>query len=449
MDRTPSARAASCGAGIMGTLAFALGALVLPGCSAADPLSSSETPRLQPIAAIAAGNSHSCGVTTSEQAFCWGYGPEGQLGTGSLREVATPQPLAGGQRWRMLSADTYFTCGVTIGNQAYCWGSSAAGRSVVPQRIEGDHEWVSLAAGGSHVCGVTTSRHAYCWGDGEFGELGTGNTRVAATPQPVIGGHRWAMLTAGGTHTCGVSDRGEGYCWGNGGFGQLGTGTSGAVSPQLVLGAHQWAALSAGSYYTCGITTSGHGYCWGDGEYGQLGTGGTYSYGVPQEIVGGHRWTMIAAGYSYTCGITTTEQAYCWGFGGEDNTGRRRTSVFPEITTPQLLAGGHRWSSITVGASGKHACGVTADGQAYCWGYGDDGKLGTGNERDATTPQRVTGDQRWTTRLGLLARAFNTWPVEVMQRRQSALDRDLPSLNGSRRHAGAVSSIIASASSRL
>ena len=34
--------------------------------------------------AIAAGNSHTCGVTTSGDAYCWGMNPSGQLGNGEL-----------------------------------------------------------------------------------------------------------------------------------------------------------------------------------------------------------------------------------------------------------------------------------------------------------------------------------------------------------------------------
>ena len=49
------------------------------------------TPTLQPFATVSAGNGeHTCGVTTSGAAYCWGEGVYGRLGDGSVRIQFTP-----------------------------------------------------------------------------------------------------------------------------------------------------------------------------------------------------------------------------------------------------------------------------------------------------------------------------------------------------------------------
>jgi alpha-tubulin suppressor-like RCC1 family protein len=388
-------------------LGLALCAIGFATCTASDPTGVTPTSIRRPVASLVAGQSYSCGVTAAWQAYCWGYGSSGELGTGDTREQPTPQLVGGGHRWALVTtgSDGSHTCGITTEAHGYCWGSGFLAQlgtgerrteASLPQRVSGLHQWASLSAGNDHTCGVTTTGEGYCWGYGRFGALGTGDTLEVTTPQLILGGHRWAMLSAGGTHTCGVTNAGQGYCWGSGYFGQLGTGISHAVSPQPIVGGHQWALVSAGNYYTCGVTRSGDGFCWGEGREGQLGVGSRISHGAPQRVVGDQRWVMLAAGYSYTCGVTTADHGYCWGDGGKTNMGFRLPSVFPETTTPQRIAGGHAWITVTVGYG--HACGVTISGQGFCWGYGDDGRLGTGNTRDAATPQLVVGEHRWVTR---------------------------------------------------
>src|SRR5207253_2529824 len=80
------------------------------------------------FAAVSAGNSHTCGVTISGAAYCWGRG--GILGDGTSSDQTSPVPVAGGLRFRMISAyvGPYVdrTCGATGAGAAYCWGATPA-----------------------------------------------------------------------------------------------------------------------------------------------------------------------------------------------------------------------------------------------------------------------------------------------------------------------------------
>src|SRR3989442_1054229 len=81
--------------------------------------------------AIAAGSAHACAVTTSGAAYCWGFGGDGQFGNGSTTDSAdSPIPVAvsGGLSFTALAGGDGHTCGLTTSGAAYCWGSNSFGQ---------------------------------------------------------------------------------------------------------------------------------------------------------------------------------------------------------------------------------------------------------------------------------------------------------------------------------
>ena len=84
---------------------------------------------------------------------------------------------------------------------------------------------------------------------------------------------------------------------------------------------------------------------------------------------------------SATCAVTTAGIGYCWGFNSTGQVGDGTNSVegtsAQYVSTPKEVAGNHIWKMITSG--GSHTCGLTADGDAYCWGSNSAGALGTGD----------------------------------------------------------------------
>jgi alpha-tubulin suppressor-like RCC1 family protein len=44
---------------------------------------------------VYAGGAHSCGITTTNRAYCWGSNSFGQLGDGTTTQRLTPVPVAG------------------------------------------------------------------------------------------------------------------------------------------------------------------------------------------------------------------------------------------------------------------------------------------------------------------------------------------------------------------
>jgi alpha-tubulin suppressor-like RCC1 family protein len=174
-------------------------------------------------------------------------------------------------------------------------------------------------------------------------------------------------VSAGGGHSCGLTTDGDAYCWGYNGQGALGTGyySSSEPTPQLVIGGHTFQSVSARGFHTCGITTDGDAYCWGYDWWGQLGRGWHVLFDpTPRLVSGGHTFQTLSAGSYHTCGITTDGNAYCWGsnFYGKLGTG----STTNRNPSPQLVIGGHDFQ--TIEAARDHTCGLTTDGKIYCWG---------------------------------------------------------------------------------
>lgn len=192
------------------------------------------------------GNTHTCGATTDNRAYCWGDNALGQLGDGTRTDHATPTLVAGGLSWQLVvpgsgfispvgggSPDFAYTCGLNTDDRLYCWGTSVVQRfGLTPVALATNRRFQSVKAADFHTCALTVSGAALCWGLNADGELGTGGSETA-TPTAVAGGHTFSVVTAPvvGQHSCGVTTDHHAFCWGDNSSGQLGDGTQGTDRP--------------------------------------------------------------------------------------------------------------------------------------------------------------------------------------------------------------------------
>jgi alpha-tubulin suppressor-like RCC1 family protein len=297
--------------------------------------------------------------------YCWGYGPDGDGSSGPFTHPMGPAALnctepiafaavsAGGDSIDPGIEETSHTCAVTPSGAAYCYGGGSDGElgdgstldawCLVP--VAGGLSFASVTAGGGspesggtpgtsggYTCGVTTAGAAYCWGANSSGQLGDGTTTGRTSPAAVVGGLVFASVSAGGDHTCGLTTAGAAYCWGANSSGQIGDGTTTTrTSPAAVLGKLSFISVSAGLAHSCGVTTAGAVYCWGDNSSGQLGDGSTASRTTPVAVLGGLTLAAVSAGGSHTCGIEPVGTVYCWGANvhGQLGDGTNTNSSFP------------------------------------------------------------------------------------------------------------------------
>lgn len=195
----------------------------------------------------------------------------------------------------------------------------------------------------------------------------------------------FATVDGGWLSTCGVSTAGEAYCWGDNAAGQLGDGTTrNRSTPGLVSGGIPFVSVSAGSHFSCGLAADGLAYCWGLNRNGQLGTatdgacpegvteGPASCSTVPVPVVRGLTFTALSAGGSHACALTADQLAYCWGSNGSGQLGDGTTA---DRFAPVAVAGGLRFATVNAGFTswGGRAglsCGTTINGEVYCWGTG-------------------------------------------------------------------------------
>ena len=197
------------------------------------------------IKAIAAYN-NTCVIASDNQVYCWGYNATGGLGNGSTTDSSVPVAVI---KSGVLSGKTInsidvggASCAIASDSQAYCWGYGVDGElgngsitsSSVPVAVTNtgvlSSKTISLMSSlGGFTCAIASNSQAYCWGYGVDGELGNGSTTSSSVPvavnnSGVMSGKLLQSITVGQNHACATSLDGQFYCWGSGTNGELGNG---------------------------------------------------------------------------------------------------------------------------------------------------------------------------------------------------------------------------------
>ena len=349
------------------------------------------------VTSVDAGGAHGCAIGADQITRCWGDNSVGQLGRGvPILRDSVPAPVSGAAVFTQVVSGDAHSCGLAVGGQVWCWGLNTSGElgnggspqaSLVPVMVTGGAGFTQITASGSHTCGIDAIGSAYCWGAGGSGRLGDGATTSRTTPRSVGGGHFFSQISAGIAHTCGVRKTdGKVLCWGNNGSGRLGDGTTdGSALPIEVVGGTVFTSVSAAGAFTCALDTQKAAWCWGANASGQVGDGTTTAaIPVPTLVTGGKLFTSIGTGTTHACGITADFAAWCW---GENSSGRLGDGTGTDRRVPTLVIGGGLYASIDPGD--LHTCARTTAGSAICWGNNSVGQLGDGSQTGRGNPAGV------------------------------------------------------------
>ena len=280
------------------------------------------------VAAIAVGDSHACALTTAGGAKCWGSNLFGRLGDNTTVDKSTPTDVSGlTSGVAAIAAGNSHTCALTTTGGVTCWGyngsgqlgNSASAPKLTPTDVSGLSSGVAaITAGGYHTCALTTAGGVKCWGTNNSGQLGNSTTFDNSTPTDVSGLTGGVMaISAGSIHTCALTTAGGVKCWGGNDVGQLGTFTfaQSATTPTDASGLTSGvAAIATGQGHTCALTSTGGVKCWGYNRSGQLGDNTKFDKSTPTDVNGLTGGVSgIAAGEGHTCVLTTAGGVKCWG----------------------------------------------------------------------------------------------------------------------------------------
>jgi alpha-tubulin suppressor-like RCC1 family protein len=365
--------------------------------------------------AIAAGDYHTCAVTSGGGVKCWGYDNSGQLGNGTMtHESPNPIPvdvsgLASGVS--AIRAGAWHTCALTNAGGVKCWGQNNnplgsqgqlgdgtnTDRST-PVDVSGLASGVSaITVGGHHTCALT-SGGARCWGFNIQAQLGDGTTVDRLTPVAVSvlsGGV--SQIAAGGHHTCALTSSGGVKCWGANYAGQLGNGTTSNLMdpnpvpvdvPGLSSGVK---SIATGGHHiggdnTCVLTSTGGVKCWSGNSFGQLGDGTTTDSSGPVDVSGlsGGVQSIATGGY-HICALTTAGGVKCWGRNADGQLGDGTTTDRSSPVDVSGLSSGVK----AIAAGSSHTCALMSGGEVKCWGRNSYGQLGDGTTTTRLTPVPV------------------------------------------------------------
>jgi alpha-tubulin suppressor-like RCC1 family protein len=165
------------------------------------------------VSSISAASNHSCAVTTGGGALCWGGNGSGQLGDGTHESRLTPTPVSGlASGTAAIAAGNSYTCALTTGVGVTCWGNNSSGQFGTGARVVGVTPLAAYGFGGAIAAGTIAPGHGSAVGGtpvtitGAYFLQGATVTigGVAATPVSVVS--TTEILAVTGPHAAGAVD---------------------------------------------------------------------------------------------------------------------------------------------------------------------------------------------------------------------------------------------------
>lgn len=177
------------------------------------------------VVKVTSGDQHSCALTADGAIACWGSNDQGQLGRPGIEASSVPVAVdtsSDAVAFADVTAGGSHTCAVTTTGRAQCWGSNGRGQLGDDSRVSSDvpvsvntagalanTTVAGVTAGSQHSCALTVGSEATCWGANSSGQLGDGSTVDSSIPVSVVAADGTTVepvitLDAGGTHTLAV-----------------------------------------------------------------------------------------------------------------------------------------------------------------------------------------------------------------------------------------------------
>jgi alpha-tubulin suppressor-like RCC1 family protein len=345
-----------------------------------DPVVITRVSTLADWTAVALGDTHSCGISTSQGVSCWGDNSHLQVRGVAGADAPAPTPISvGGLVPTAISAGGNMSCAVVGAGELWCWGYNvaptidASGNDMPPTRIGTDSQWTGVSMGIVSVCGVQAGVRR-CWGNEHGASLGDGVWDQAFTfaqsavlepvDEVVLSRDSNSDGTLSGSFGC-LRQGTKVSCWGSNFSGEVGVGTLALAATPVAIpppAGRTWAHVASADHEVCARAGDGSLWCWGDDWRGQIsGTAGVgsstqpctpgvpcgYSRPIAAPVAAGV--DDVVVGHDYACERSGTV-VRCW-----DNNG---------VQTYAAPAG--MWTKLTGGP--RAPCGITTTADIACWG---------------------------------------------------------------------------------
>ena len=362
------------------------------------------------LAESATASRHNCAIMSDDSVYCWGSNTMGQLGTKSNDSSKVPkavytQGVLNGKSIKQVTIGTFHTCAIDSDNKAYCWGYGDGGRlgngssgdsnvpSEVKANIGGGLDFSQITVGYDHTCAISLSGKMYCWGEGARGQGGRYTLLKSLYPHEVredeLGGETGKQIVAGESFTCAVTVQGSVFCWGDNGVGRTGVGSNIGSSrvPTRVRGLDGKIveSIAVGETHACAVISGGQEvYCWGRNNTSQLGVTAFGYRNIASRVPfgssilsGGKTVKKVYAGKSTTCMVLSSNEIYCWGDNSKGQMGSGfTTGPLPAPVKVNVPFTGSGETSMHM--SDEYLCALRTNGELYCWGSNDSGRIGNG-----------------------------------------------------------------------
>lgn len=149
------------------------------------------------VVAVSAGGVHTCARTNGGALKCWGHNVYGAVGDGSTSNRSTPADVVGFSTGAaVVAAGGNHSCAITTTGAAKCWGRNQLGAvgdgttvdRTTPAGVVGlSTDTTGVRGGGNHSCALMKGGELRCWGWNEHGQVGDGTTSDWLTPTSVQG----------------------------------------------------------------------------------------------------------------------------------------------------------------------------------------------------------------------------------------------------------------------
>lgn len=246
---------------------------------------------------IATGGGHACALIDGGRLKCWGGGSFGERGDNGPKTTERPRDATlVTKKLTQVSLGAVHTCGLTESGTALCFGEGRDGqlgdggkdaRSIPVEVSAGPgRRFVSLALGHMHTCALGSDGKVQCWGYNGSGQNGDGTSGEVRAPGAFVPIPKATAIAPGGAHTCALIEDGTVQCWGDGQRGQLGGGESQeSTRPVHVIELSGATQIVSSHTHSCALR-AGEVWCWGGNENGQLGDGAPLWRTTPAAVDG-------------------------------------------------------------------------------------------------------------------------------------------------------------------